>query len=186
MQTNTSHDHNRRPVSNALNIPGPRPRMQLTCEPCRLSKIKCDRAMPVCEQCRRRSRGLSCRYKNRAVHDEDATMQPQGQFVRLEHAMARSNETLTHALWNDHASVITPPPEEELGRMIGSLKLSKDGRTQLKAPSHWESIVDDVKRTPCNAIYLESCADRHYRLPISGPTLKLVMIRITMILGLGQ
>ncbi|KAK4508657.1 hypothetical protein PRZ48_002396 [Zasmidium cellare] len=42
--------------------------------------------------------------------------------------------------------------------MMGSLKLSKDGRAQLKAPCHWESIVDDIADIKA---YIETEATNH-------------------------
>lgn len=172
MQETAVIDRYRSPLAAGLNIPGPRPRIQLTCEPCRLSKVKCDRSLPACGQCRRRSRGSACKYKSRIVYGETATSKPQGRSVGLDHAMTNASEPLTSTLWNDSASVITPPPEEELGRMIGSLKLSKDGRTQLKAPSHWESIVDDVRDLITRGSYLHARLLR-YRSPILRHTLRL-------------
>ncbi|QIW97354.1 hypothetical protein AMS68_002872 [Peltaster fructicola] len=42
-------------------------RLQLACEPCKLGKIKCDRALPTCVQCYKRSRESDCRYTERGL-----------------------------------------------------------------------------------------------------------------------
>lgn len=159
MEADLALDPFRRQSFDALPTQGPRPRLQLTCEPCRLSKIKCDRSLPTCEQCRRRSRGASCKYKDRISYNDNDTLKAREELQRLNLIINTRKQTLAGAWCNESPYSSDSTATEEAGRMMGSLKLGKDGQIQLKAPWHWESIVDDVKARILPALIIVHSTD---------------------------
>ncbi|KAF5676195.1 fungal transcriptional regulatory n-terminal [Fusarium heterosporum] len=50
------------PSSTRKGMPHKRPRKRLSCEPCRISKLRCDRQQP-CSACRRRERESACSFR---------------------------------------------------------------------------------------------------------------------------
>ncbi|KAF2236093.1 hypothetical protein EV356DRAFT_498937 [Viridothelium virens] len=136
----TANDHHKRSS-----------RVKLACAPCRASKLKCDRCLPVCEQCYKRSRESLCKYTEKGLRYLSTSQRKDAlkeKMERLETFVSRLQGTLPtpdslpvesagEGLGDESAS-------QDMTAQMGKLRLYTSGSTQWVGPSHWESIIDDI------------------------------------------
>ncbi|KAH0523964.1 hypothetical protein TsFJ059_008894 [Trichoderma semiorbis] len=73
------------------------------CDPCRIRKVSCDHALPVCGRCLRKSRQRECKYTASEVRPRGLTRR----ISRTSPEIVRSTEAVPSAL-----SPYTPPPSQ--------------------------------------------------------------------------
>ncbi|KAL4878710.1 hypothetical protein BJY04DRAFT_229610 [Aspergillus karnatakaensis] len=138
-----------------------RDKVQLSCDPCRHRKLRCDRHHP-CGACSRRGLTRSCNY---ATYPTPPTQQPVAppQPTNL-HGRVAELENLVVSLMNDQSlpAVHTPispltdvrlskgprpnnsPGEAASSADPGTLKLRKSGTSYVQS-AHWEAILTKIR-----------------------------------------
>lgn len=161
-----------------------RRRLQLACAPCKASKVKCDRSLPVCQQvslncrgkkserrtalmyfwqCYKRSRESSCKYTEKGIRYNSSTQtvgHMKEKMQRLEvlfsSLVPQSQDEQTKASQSPGDWKIEPNMSE-MSANLGKLKLTTSGGTQWIGPSNWESVIEDVSGS--DKILLDCVAD---------------------------
>ena len=142
-----------------------------------VGKLRCNRAFPTCDQvgehlsycvffyaraksvcaiqCHKRLREPECVYTERGLRYNTASQKADSMrekldrlenFVtQLKSAQPDNTPVESRQLGVSHAA---GQNDAHLSSSLGNLKLSESGGTQYFAPSHWESIIDDVRTTP--------------------------------------
>src|ERR1700722_10607451 len=129
-----------------------RARPQLSCQPCRAGKLKCDRKTP-CDSCVKRGRDDLCTYPAppaKKPRDASHTRQRIAQLESLVLSLMEQrgadrpdgsqapSTSPPNTIHQDHADVTAP---------VGQLKISSGQTTSYAGATHWESILASVRWT---------------------------------------
>ncbi|KAL6231484.1 hypothetical protein BDW75DRAFT_243873 [Aspergillus navahoensis] len=137
-----------------------RDKVQLSCDPCRHRKLRCDRHHP-CGACSRRGLTSSCNYATSSTPHAQRPVAPR-QFTNL-HGRVAELESLVVTLMKDQ-SLPTPPtsispladvlseaprPKNSQGEAAspvdpGTLKLRESGTSYIQS-AHWEAILTKIR-----------------------------------------
>ncbi|KAI9172634.1 Fusarisetin A cluster transcription factor fsa6 [Paramyrothecium foliicola] len=151
-----------------------RNRPPVSCEPCRTRKLKCNRAQP-CDSCIKRDKASACHYAANATRNKSTSAKPRDLKDRLnslenlvssllsgdavlQAGFPTPSQSLTEnsTILTDHLGEQTREDQDSgLGSTIGKedtltpetlhLQESGDGHRSYIDPSHWLSILDDIK-----------------------------------------
>ncbi|KAI1748519.1 hypothetical protein F4782DRAFT_516922 [Xylaria castorea] len=152
-----------------------RNRPPLSCEPCRTRKLKCNRNLPcdscvrrskssLCHYASNASLGRTGSSKQRNLQDRLNTLENLiGSFISGD-TIVRARTNSEKELDPDHSETISPPVEQSNkairlesdsfghGRAEDTftpetphLQTARDGQVNYIDPSHWESILEDIK-----------------------------------------
>lgn len=151
-------------------------RVQLACTPCRQGKLKCNREVPTCDQCFKRSREGECRYTERGLRYNAARRRAEDvreKIERLEGFVGRMvREGGEDVLGGgrdgkENGSVEAASEvkkEEDVVPLMGNLRVAGSGGTKYVGPSHWESIIEAVSLHSCPlCLLLSDDADKSAR-----------------------
>jgi hypothetical protein len=132
-----------------------RNRQPLSCAPCRIRKLKCDRGHP-CEACIKRSEESNCSYGKSALVKPEAASGPQASSNRsraqerlrhLEQLVMQMVETLPSQA-NDNKS----PGVEISGDENATFSLAKEGHLQYGSTesryvgsTHWSALLENLQ-----------------------------------------
>ncbi|KAG9258563.1 uncharacterized protein F5Z01DRAFT_202367 [Emericellopsis atlantica] len=130
-----------------------RNRPPVSCEPCRTRRLKCDRSLP-CESCSKRDKAASCHYAPNAIRSTTKRNagKPRNMVDRLDDL-----ETLLSSLvpgarppkTHDSERIQSPesaaPSANRLTPETPHLQQSEDGNVSYIDPSHWQSILEDIR-----------------------------------------
>lgn len=105
------------PTSHSNHLKQKRARSQLSCTPCRVGKLKCNREKPACDQCIKRSRESSCLYVPPPVRQRPV-QNVKGRIKQL--------ENLVVDLMNQNRNA----PQQPQARQSSSEDTAQKGRTR--------------------------------------------------------
>ena len=116
--------------------PALRDRVASACDACRLRKIRCNGARPVCSECVKRS--ASCHYATRST-------ETQGQALKRKYdEMQRENEAYAELF-----DLIRTRPDTESHEILRRIKMGNDVRSVLKRIKEADLLIQ-LKITPDN------------------------------------
>ncbi|KAF4549616.1 Fungal Zn(2)-Cys(6) binuclear cluster domain-containing protein 9 [Elsinoe fawcettii] len=134
------------------------PRVQLSCDPCKSSKLKCDREVPICGQCRKRLRDSACRYTQRGLRfnaeDRHANI-TQAKIERLELVVSQLQQGQTSCAASQSASTRTATSlRDQDGPAIspGYWKADQRGVLQWLGRSSWASLAAELNLANDSAV----------------------------------
>lgn len=155
-----------------------RNRVQLTCDPCRRAKLKCDRDQPSCDQvsqcrcapwssqhswrvtdglskCCKRSRESVCHYTEQGLKHMNTVQKRESMREKMERLELFLSSVQESQPSGDLVMERGLDNATDIAREIcaaskdGGLRVSKSGSSQWVAPSNWQSIIHDVSCSLC-------------------------------------
>jgi hypothetical protein len=131
-----------------------RNRVLLSCAPCRMSKLKCDRLQP-CTQCAKKARPEGCLYapkpeKNRPAKSMAARLKRLEGMVRtmMDNPEAVGGSTVTSAPTKEVVEVVEVVEEVEEGVGLNAQVVRHAEKATYVGATHFMAVLEDVSVRP--------------------------------------
>lgn len=135
--------------------PRKRCRRTVSCNLCRMRKLKCDREYPTCGRCAKSKNPEQCTYENRFLWQEPKTVTPPPSEMSQRSATGRTNQQ-QQSMPGIAGSVATSQPRAT-GAGIAAQGQSASGRGPAEGSSSRERYLDTVLNRSCTQGCGQSC-----------------------------
>ncbi|KAF2021927.1 hypothetical protein BU24DRAFT_488249 [Aaosphaeria arxii CBS 175.79] len=136
-----------------------RARPQLSCAPCRLGKLKCNREHPVCDQCIKRARHDECKYVPPPPKNKQA-QNMRGRIRNLENLVVSlmnekgqcqkggagetTDETKSKKIKGENKNSKSSQDGPNVDS-FGKLHITSDGSETYVGAGHWTSLLQEIE-----------------------------------------